>query len=236
MPLRSKIPYVSFTFDDFPRSALYNGGAILQRFGLTGTYYTSLGLMGKQTPTGEMFLREDLSCVQAQGHELGCHTFEHCDAWETNPSIFEQSVIKNRDSLNQFLPGASFRTLSYPISVPRPFTKQRIEKYFACCRCGGQTFNSGTADLNYLAAYFLEKTRENPAAIKDVIQRNRNARGWLILATHDVAEDPTSYGCTPKQFEQVVLFALDSGARILPVVKVWEELSSHQNTSGEAEA
>src|SRR5438046_156889 len=63
-------PLISFSFDDFPRSALYVGGAILQRFGLTGTYYASLGLMGQQSPTGTMFLLEDLKTLLDQGHEL----------------------------------------------------------------------------------------------------------------------------------------------------------------------
>src|SRR6058998_1215474 len=51
---------VSFTFDDFPRSALFNGGGILERLGLAGTYYASLGLMKQMTPTGEIFQPDDL--------------------------------------------------------------------------------------------------------------------------------------------------------------------------------
>ena len=53
-------PVISFTFDDFPRSALLNAGAILRERGLAGTYYASFGLMGTKAPTGEMFEREDL--------------------------------------------------------------------------------------------------------------------------------------------------------------------------------
>src|SRR5205823_2244619 len=49
-------PLISFTFDDFPRSALLAGGAILNRFGVAGTYYVSLGLLGKNEPSGKMFL------------------------------------------------------------------------------------------------------------------------------------------------------------------------------------
>jgi peptidoglycan/xylan/chitin deacetylase (PgdA/CDA1 family) len=224
--IRSGVPFISFTFDDFPRSALHTGGAILRRSGLAGTYYASLGLMGKEAPTGTMFLREDLDRLLEQGHELGCHTFGHCDAWETNPAAFEHSIIENSHSLAQLVPGAAFRTLSYPISVPRPFTKRRVAKHFACCRCGGQTFNSGTADLNYLSAYFLEKTRDNPAAVKSMIEKNRAVGGWLILATHDVSNNPTPYGCTPEFFQDVVQFALNSGARILPVIQAWEALTS----------
>ena len=44
-------PIISFTFDDFPRSALYTGGAILERFGLNGTYYAAFGLMGRTIAT-----------------------------------------------------------------------------------------------------------------------------------------------------------------------------------------
>ena len=91
-------PVISFTFDDFPRSALLNGGRILHDRGLAGTYYASLGLMGRTAPTGEIFKREDLEELIRQGHELGCHTFDHCDSWETAPAEFEASILRNRDA------------------------------------------------------------------------------------------------------------------------------------------
>src|SRR5687768_10497192 len=81
--IRSEMPLISFTFDDFPRSALHVGGAILKRFGLVGTYYASLGLMGTEAPTGSIFDLEDLRILLEQGHELGSHTFDHLHAWET---------------------------------------------------------------------------------------------------------------------------------------------------------
>src|SRR2546425_11069576 len=92
--INTPTPFISFTFDDFPRSALLTGGAILKRFGLTGTYYASFGLMGKQAPTGPMFLPEDLKALLEQGHELGCHTFDHCHSWETKTGVFEDSIIR----------------------------------------------------------------------------------------------------------------------------------------------
>src|SRR5262245_58970253 len=75
--IRSHVPVISFTFDDFPRSALLTGGAILGRFGLTGTYYASLGLMGTKAPAGPSFVLEDLQALMEQGHELGSHTSDH---------------------------------------------------------------------------------------------------------------------------------------------------------------
>jgi len=149
-------PLISFTFDDFPRSALLVGGAILTSFGLSGTYYASLGLLGKEEPSGQMFVSTDLTMLLECGHELGCHTFAHCHSWETDAAIFESSIMENRFALSKLILGAEFRSFSYPISPPRPMTKAKIAKYFQCCRGGGQTVNVGTADLNQLSAYFLE--------------------------------------------------------------------------------
>jgi peptidoglycan/xylan/chitin deacetylase (PgdA/CDA1 family) len=222
--IKTQVPIISFTFDDFPRSALHTGGAILKRYGLAGTYYASIGLMGKQAATGTMFVPDDLKVLLAEGHELGCHTFGHCDAWETETSLFEHSLVENQRALTELIPGARFRTFSYPINVPRARTKRKSGQHFACCRGGGQTFNVRTADLNYLLACFLEKSRDNPEVAMGLIDENRRARGWLIFATHDICKTPTPWGCNPEFFEDVVKYAINSGARILSVVKAWEQL------------
>jgi peptidoglycan/xylan/chitin deacetylase (PgdA/CDA1 family) len=224
--IRTERPLISFTFDDFPRSALLTGGAILQSFGVAGTYYASLGLMGRQAPAGPIFLPEDLQLLFEQGHELGCHTFSHSHAWNTRPNDFENDVIRNHQALGRLFPGANFKTLSYPIGVPRAATKRRISKYFACCRCGGQNLNVGEVDLNYLSAFFLEQSRDNPQLIKNLIDQNLRASGWLIFATHDVCRDPSRLGCTPALFEEIVRYAVNCGARILPIFQAYEALRS----------
>lgn len=221
--IKTAQPLISFTFDDFPQSALLCGGSILNRSGLAGTYYASFGLVGQEGPSGRIFAPADLRIILEQGHELGCHTFSHCHSWNTLTPEFEESIIKNRTALHDLLPEAEFRTFSYPICPPRPLTKSMVARHFLCSRAGGQTFNVGTTDLNQLAAYFLEQSG-GLQNVKDVIDRNCHARGWLIFGTHDIAEHPTRFGCTPGFFEDVVRYAVSSGARILPVVKVLERL------------
>jgi len=117
--IHAGIPIISFTFDDFPRSALVQGGAILLEQGFTGTYYVSFGLMGQSGPTGDIFSRDDLGEFVRQKHELGCHTFDHCDSWDTRPAEFEASILRNQKTLARELPGLSLKSLSYPISYPR---------------------------------------------------------------------------------------------------------------------
>ena len=68
---------VSFTFDDFPASALENGGAILEQRGWRGTYYVATGLMDQSIEVGEAFSAHHLETCAARGHEIGHHTFAH---------------------------------------------------------------------------------------------------------------------------------------------------------------
>lgn len=222
--MRNRRPLVSFTFDDFPRSALHTGGAILEHYGTRGTYYCSLGLMGQTAPSGEMFNSEDLWQVLERGHDLGCHTYHHCHACDTPADKFEESVLENRKALQNLVPDAEFTTLSYPISFPRPATKARCAKYFSGCRAGGQTFNAGRMDLNAMRAFFLEQSRDHLEAIKALINENNNAGGWLIFATHDVCDHPTRFGCLPEFFRAVVEYSVKSGSLIVPVSRGLEEI------------
>jgi len=217
--VRPTKPLISFTFDDYPRSALLCGGAILKRHHVSGTYYVALGLMGQDSPSGPICVLDDLKRTLDDGHELGSHTYSHCHSWDTPPSEFEDSVVKNGSALSEMLPGTVFRSFSYPICAPRPTIKKHTSRHFDCCRAEGQILNAGVADLNQLSAFFLERSRDNIAEVKKLIDKNAEERGWIIFATHDIESRPSPYGCTPEFFAEVVRYGVESGAQILPVIE-----------------
>ena len=181
--------------------------------------------MDTDIPAGRAFSKADLLQVVGEGHELGCHTYAHCHAWDTSPQVFEENIVTNRRELQKLLPTAEFKSLSYPIAWPRPDTKRRVAKYYSCARSGGPSFNLGRADANNLQATFIEKHRDNPEWMLRLIEANARAGGWLVFATHDVTENPTPFGCTPELFDRVVQAAAGSGARVLPVAAAWAELT-----------
>lgn len=224
--LRAGQPVVSFSFDDFPLSALETGGSLLAERGFRGTYYTALGLAGTIGESGPHFSLRDIRRLVDLGHELGCHTFAHCNAWSTRPAEFEASVLLNASALREYVPGSRFETHSYPISHPRPETKRRLSRHFSCCRGGGQRHNVGVVDLNYLASFFIEQAHGDIRPVKDAIDANRDEGGWLIFSTHDVDTSPSRFGCTPAFFENVVAYAAASGALILPVHAAWKHIRS----------
>jgi peptidoglycan/xylan/chitin deacetylase (PgdA/CDA1 family) len=224
--LRAATPYVSFTFDDFPRSALVAGGSILERHAARGTYFVSLQLLGGPSPSGPIASWDDLRGLLAAGHELGCHTFEHLDGRVSTAEAFERSIQANRAALTARVPDGHLPVFAYPLDGPVLSIKKAVGRHFVICRGGGQAFNAGAMDLNLLKAYFLDwRNRGNLAAVRDVIERNAAARGWLIFATHDVAADPSRYGCEPEFFDEVVRLSRQSGARVLPMSEVCKELA-----------
>jgi peptidoglycan/xylan/chitin deacetylase (PgdA/CDA1 family) len=223
--LETDVPYVSFTFDDFPRTALTKGGEILRRRGVRGTYFVSMQLLGKPSPSGPIATTDDVKALLADGHELGCHTYEHLDGCNSSIDAFERSIRQNRAALADVVPAVELPTFAYPLDGPVLSIKRAVGTHFVGCRGGGQTFNSGVIDLNLLKAYFLDwRNRGNLDAVREVVDRNAAARGWLIFATHDVAAEPSRYGCLPEFFEEAVRLSIASGARVVPMMRACEAL------------
>jgi hypothetical protein len=133
--------------------------------------------------------------------------------------------VHNRLALQAVVPDGRLEVFSYPLDGPNLKIKRQVGEHFVCCRGGGQTSNTGTIDLNLLNAYFLDWRSWNRLdCVREVIEQNISERGWLIFATHDVVAEPSRYGCSAEFFNQVVRLAVDSGARVLPVMKACQEL------------
>src|SRR5579863_9496701 len=107
-------PIVSFTFDDFPRSALMVAGKLLIDHGVRGTFYASIGLMGRTTEVGEIFEPSDLIGLVASGHELACHTFDHAACDRLNYSEILNTCEKNRRIVAEMASGYRLRNFAFP--------------------------------------------------------------------------------------------------------------------------
>ena len=217
--------YVSFTFDDFPRTALTEGARILTDHGVRGTYFVSFGMLDTQSVSGAIASVDDLEALVNEGHELGCHTFDHLDGSEVTAGEFERSIEANRAALATSNIGAQFDVFAYPLNGPTVKTKRVAGTHFVGCRGGGQTFNREIIDLTLLKAYFLdERNRDNLQAVAELIEENSEAKGWLIFATHDVATNPSPFGCKPAYLQTVLQLSLQSGARVRPMAQACREL------------
>jgi peptidoglycan/xylan/chitin deacetylase (PgdA/CDA1 family) len=225
VPVKFARPVVSFTFDDFPRSAYLEGSTILERYGGLGTYYTSLGLMNTTGDLGQHFTERDIHELLIAGHEIGCHTYRHSDAWGMTAEEYGASIEQNRKALEIIFPGYGFVSFSYPFGSVTPAVKRIAGQQFITARGIRVGINAGTADLNLLKAVPLYE-RLGLERVNEFISENLKRNGWLILYTHDVRPDYSHYGCSPAFFSSVVKRVSESGNRIATVGKTAHELTA----------
>ena len=231
VPLSWSRPVISFTFDDAPSSAFQHGGDIVANANGHATYYCSMGLLNASTEVGPIASLGDLQSALDQGHELGCHTYDHLDAWHTPTAQFMGSIERNAIAFQERLGLQPLQSFAYPKSGARWAVKAQVGPRFLTCRGGAQSVNHGTADLRLLKACFLDlRAGWSLSDLQTLIDDNQRHKGWLIFATHDVTQHPSPYGCTPHHLKEVVRRSTQSGARLLSMTEAWHALMEPQSS------
>jgi peptidoglycan/xylan/chitin deacetylase (PgdA/CDA1 family) len=222
MQLRNTRPIVSFAFDDFPRTALSEGGRILEDAGVRGTFYAAFGLAGSCNSLGEQFQMEDLHRVVERGHELATHTFDHISARDVSNTRFLDNVRKGVEAIEPatgLKPSANF---AYPFGCTNLRLKLKVGSLMTSCRGNFPGLNGAITDRNLLKANALYGGREALNAALELVSQNERLNGWLIFYTHDVRPEPSNFGCTPTLLEDLTKAVTSRGLAILPVQQVIE--------------
>lgn len=223
VPLGDCGPIVSFTFDDFPRSAYSTGGAILEKFGARGTYYVAAGFLNASNELGDLCIEDDLHSLLEKGHELATQTFGHSSGRTTPLTAFQADVCKGMKAV-EHLAGHNSTNFAYPYGHATLRTKKHLGPRLTSSRSVIPGFNGPEIDLNLLLANRLYGDVDNSPKIEQLILQNVQQRSWLILYTHDVRPCPSEYGCTPALFEFAVSLASRAGGRILTVQQALAEV------------
>jgi peptidoglycan/xylan/chitin deacetylase (PgdA/CDA1 family) len=174
-----------------------------------------MGLMGRTT-SAPVFTRADLDDLLRAGHELGCHTLDHTSCLSVSTSEFVEGCAGNRRKADTMLNGYQLRSLSFPHGHVTLAAKNLLRSTYDTCRSIEPGINSDPVDLAFLRANPIY-SRLSIETLKQLMYANSQAKGWLILYTHDVGINPSAHGCTPEYFEEVLCYALDSGADVLTV-------------------
>jgi peptidoglycan/xylan/chitin deacetylase (PgdA/CDA1 family) len=212
---------VSFTFDDFPRSAWVNGGAILEKYDRRGTYYTAMGMAGTSNDLGALFDLDDLRAAHARGHEIACHTYHHRDCGQLAPADIAEEIDRNAAALTQALGVPAVSNFAYPFGGVSISAKSELAVRFVSCRGTGRGINRGTVDLADLLSTSIYSRNFDRERLCQLIDDAQAASGWLIFYTHDVAEEPSPFGCTPAELQAIVAYAAEN----MPVLPVRDVLA-----------
>jgi len=217
IPVKLDRPIVSFSFDDCPRSVIENALYPLEKEGWLATVYIAAGLCGTTNHLGLHMSPEDVKAVYESGHEIGNHTYSHCDGSALPLADVLADINKNQAAFDALgIPPSD--TFAYPYGEATPALKKALEKTFKGAR--GITSNSHetSVDLNQIGS-----NRLYAGASFDVLQSQistlKDNPGWITIFTHDVRDNPSDFGCTPAQFIETIKTVKESGAEVMTVAK-----------------
>jgi peptidoglycan/xylan/chitin deacetylase (PgdA/CDA1 family) len=210
-------PIVTFTFDDFPRSAYDAAGTTLRSFGGHGTYYAAAGWMDAGPPSADRYRTTDLADLLRDGHELGTHTYSHVSCRALSTAAYEAEIVRGQEALRELVGDGVSGNFAFPFGAVSPAVKKAAARQCRSCRgtIGGS--NGPVADLNLLRANRLYSDSVAFPNIQMLIESAARPGRWLIFYTHDVRDHPSPYGCTPRYFEDTVRCAVDAGMRVLTI-------------------
>jgi peptidoglycan/xylan/chitin deacetylase (PgdA/CDA1 family) len=217
--------YISFSFDDCALSATTTGRAILEDASVRATFYLAGGLANTRDSSPVCFESKAVPELRAMGHEIACHTHDHVALDGLSPGEITAQIELNRKWLSGVLPGYQLESFSYPFGAVSLAAKRVVGRHYQSARSTFEGINSGSVDLLLLRATRVYERLGNLPQLLSLIDTVRDSGGWLIFYTHDVAERPSPFGCTPELFRNVVNASVASGCPVLPVRDVLESIA-----------
>jgi peptidoglycan/xylan/chitin deacetylase (PgdA/CDA1 family) len=211
------IGMLSVCFDDFPKSAWTVGGGVLRDHGVHATYYVSGALAGTVFCGNEMFDAADLEAIDAEGHEIGCHTHDHRSCLSRGVRAFERSLDANERYVRERVANLRMVSFAYPYGDASPRTKSAAARRFVTARGVDAGLNRGRLDVGQLKAVGLEDSKMRIGAVERWVEEAAAVRAWLIVFTHDVSDKPSSFGCRSQDLDRLLRTAKGAGLEILPV-------------------
>lgn len=208
-------PIVSFTFDDFPKSALH-GAEILASYNAAGTFYLCSCFCGAAVEGIRYYDAGDVRFLIENNHEVGCHTASHAHVSRMRRDELTADLERNAEFARRNF-NLELATFSFPFGDVSLSSKRLVERRFAACRSSLPGVNRSLADLGALRAVRLYAKLFDAESLKSLAERAAEPGSWLIFYTHDLGESPTEFGCTPALFEAAVRAVIAAGFQVLTV-------------------
>lgn len=218
-------PIVSFTFDDFPKSAANEGAGILDHVGGKGTFYACTSLAGTQTATGEQFDKSDIDSLLNSGHEIGAHTHTHLDCSKAKLSDIRLDIELNIRHL-EGMGVSNIHQFAYPYGETRPSLKQELTDWFETARGVLPGINTVTSDRLQLRSFELTPDAKTVRRAAAAIRAAHYNPTWIVIFTHDVSQTPSPFGTYRQDLKQLAEMARDIDADILSVGAAMEKMQT----------
>lgn len=206
---------VSFTFDDFPKSAAQHGADVLASRDVSGTYYTCTGMRGHTNVMGQIYDIEDLDVLSAAGHEIGAHTHSHLDCSTVDPVTVRREIEQNLGRLQAMDQHQAISHFAWPYGETTLKNKSNISDLVSTARGILPGINTKGSDLMQLGAFELTPDDWTTERAAKAIEQTARHGGWTIIFTHDVRQNPSPFGTKPEALKRLVNQSKDAGLDVL---------------------
>ena len=206
---------LTFSFDDFPKSAADTGAEILEAINAPAIYYACSGLAETVTPTGEQYDADDLLRLTKAGHEIGAHTHTHLDCAAAPLETALNDIEMNLDQLKVMGLEQSVEHFAYPYGETTIALKKSLMGKFATCRGILPGQNRQSSDRMQLRSMELKPDSMTTDRAEYAIEMAMKEPTWLHIFTHDVRRSPSNFGTRPADLIRLSRLARDAQ---LPIV------------------
>ncbi len=210
-------PMVSFTFDDAAISAGLTGAERVEKMGGRATYYIASGLIGRNDCGFALVGRDSVRELHLRGHEIGLHGHAHRAAGAFSAQDFRDDLQQNRDWLEAIHDGIRPTNFAYPYGLASFARKRQLYGLVASSRSVAPGVIAGDFDPQFLRCVELADERLTPDRLACYLDAAVRSTGWLIFCSHDIADQPSSYGCTPGLFQRALDGAASRGVEIVTI-------------------
>src|SRR5581483_8372034 len=124
---------------------------------------------------------------------------------------------RNLETLSELCPGIRLTNFCYPfgcVSLPR---KLQLQKSFDTCRGIYEGINARFIDLALLKVIELYDRTLTPEKLSRTLRRAHETRGWVIFYVHDVTDNPTHMGCSPRLLRSTIKEVQAQGIQCLSI-------------------
>lgn len=216
---------ITFSFDDFPRSAADTGADILASINAPAIYYACSGLANAVTITGEQYEPGDMLDLSKAGHEIGAHTHTHLDCAEATLETVLADINNNLNQLKAMGLEQSVTHFAYPYGETTIALKRSLMDKFQTCRGINAGLNGADADRTQLVSMELTPDSMTTDRAIQAIEAAQRKPIWLNIFTHDVSASPSVYGTSPESLKKIARAARDSGLPIVTPSQAMERLA-----------
>jgi len=217
MSILTDRPVISFSFDDCPQSVILNALPPMEKRGWRSTIYAAMGLCETTNHLGLHMSEAEIKAVYQSGHEIGNHTFSHLDANAVSTEAFLKDIGQTTEKFTALgLPKA--RSFAYPYGEVTTAIKKTLSSQYELLRGIDDIGTRTQIDLNQAASQRLYSGESFKKCLNLISSLEQTPR-WVTFFTHDVRENPSQFGCTPAEFEQVLDAAQAVNAQVLPIAE-----------------